>query len=193
MTATEEEKMDLLWELWPPTLVENKQGNNNYTNNSNNNNIKDLSCPICFDLAFDPVVTDKCGHLFCRQCLETWMKKNKECPIDRAPLSSGNVRDDMRASRHIGNLCCKCKKVGCQWKGCIDDLPQHCKACGYKPENSEKRKRSRKPEPQSDTQSSLSEGLLGIGLIGLLTGALVGGFAVLSAVKMADNQQKRRK
>eukprot|EP00758_Cryptobia_borreli_P011976 Tbor_TRINITY_DN5707_c0_g1::TRINITY_DN5707_c0_g1_i3::g.20998::m.20998 len=165
MTTTEEEKMDFLWELWPPKLVKKRQVGDNKGKRVRPPD--DLLCPICLDLAFDPVVTDKCGHLFCRQCLGTWMEGNKQCPIDRIPLSAADVRDDLRAWRQVGNLQCKCKKTGCQWKGCIDDLPQHCKACGYKPENNRKRKRKEKRENLQESQANFGDILCSLVIISI--------------------------
>lgn len=41
-----------------------------------------LSCPICLDspLKRDPTVT-KCGHVFCRDCIETSLQNNRSCPM----------------------------------------------------------------------------------------------------------------
>lgn len=40
----------------------------------------DESCPFCLDDWTDPVVA-VCGHLFCRGCLRTVLRKGGMCPI----------------------------------------------------------------------------------------------------------------
>ena len=38
------------------------------------------NCVICYD-EFNKMNKLKCGHLFCYECLEEWLKENKKCPI----------------------------------------------------------------------------------------------------------------
>lgn len=43
----------------------------------------DFSCAICLDTASEPVVT-RCGHLFCWNCLDHWLRRPNgvpECPV----------------------------------------------------------------------------------------------------------------
>ena len=40
---------------------------------------EDLKCVICLDVARDPQQHDKCGKLFCLECLERY-GENKPCP-----------------------------------------------------------------------------------------------------------------
>lgn len=48
------------------------------------NEIKDEICPICYD-SFSSIKCDKhqtlCNHVFCEQCIWTWLSKHKKCPI----------------------------------------------------------------------------------------------------------------
>lgn len=41
-----------------------------------------LSCPICFEstLQREPTVT-KCGHVFCRECIEMSLRSSRKCPL----------------------------------------------------------------------------------------------------------------
>ncbi|ORM40038.1 E3 ubiquitin-protein ligase RNF5 [Babesia sp. Xinjiang] len=48
-------------------------------------------CNICFEDVCEPVVT-RCGHLFCWECLLTWMNKpNDHCPVCQAGITKENV------------------------------------------------------------------------------------------------------
>lgn len=38
-------------------------------------------CTICRDTLKTPVVMKKCGHIFCKHCLETWIQTSNMCPF----------------------------------------------------------------------------------------------------------------
>ena len=48
---------------------------------------EDLMCHICLQPLVNPVDT-KCSHTFCTRCLENYLCIQKQCPVDRLPLSS---------------------------------------------------------------------------------------------------------
>jgi hypothetical protein len=55
-----------------------------------NNNDKQLKCPIC-DIEHDIKEKDKykitvCGHMFCNECLNSWIKENDTCPSCREKI-----------------------------------------------------------------------------------------------------------
>ncbi|KAI6879877.1 hypothetical protein KC360_g4313 [Hortaea werneckii] len=43
------------------------------------------SCPICYQDFTDPAKTP-CGHVYCRECLEAWLKSTTNCPTCRTLL-----------------------------------------------------------------------------------------------------------
>jgi len=93
----------------------------------------DLQCGICFSAAIDPVVTEDCGHLFCRECILTALERKKECPIDRLPLTVTDIRKDVRTLRRIHSLTVYCvnKKQNCTWSGAYSDLDRHVERCEF--------------------------------------------------------------
>ena len=48
--------------------------------------LDDFECKLCFCILFHPVTTT-CGHVFCRNCLETCIDYNPACPICRRNIS----------------------------------------------------------------------------------------------------------
>ena len=94
---------------------------------------EDLQCGICYSAAMDPVVTEECGHLFCRECLTTALERKKECPIDRIPLTLNDIRKDVRTARRINALSVHCihRKHSCPWTGSLSDLDRHIDKCEY--------------------------------------------------------------
>lgn len=94
---------------------------------------EDLQCQICLGAAIDPVVTEECGHLFCRDCIVVALDRKKECPVDRQRLTYNDLRKDVRTHRKIMGLATACynKKSGCAWSGPYSDLEKHAERCDY--------------------------------------------------------------
>ena len=44
-------------------------------------------CPICFDIIRNKCTTDLCLHKFCYECLSTWVKNKKKCPLCRTEIN----------------------------------------------------------------------------------------------------------
>ena len=83
-------------------------------------NLEDFVCPICHEIASDPVQTS-CGHLFCGECL-----KGSSCPVCRQQYTS--VPDHFN-TRRIKGLKVECPNSGCSWKGELGDLEGHLTTC----------------------------------------------------------------
>ena len=85
-------------------------------------NLEDLVCPICHEIASEPVQTS-CGHLFCGECL-----KGSSCPVCRQQYTS---MPDHFNTRRIKGLKVECPNSGCSWKGELGDLEGHFTTCPY--------------------------------------------------------------
>ena len=83
-------------------------------------NLEDLLCPICHEIASEPVQTS-CGHLFCGECL-----KGSSCPVCRQQYTS---MPDHFNTRRIKGLKVGCPNSGCSWKGELGDLEGHFTTC----------------------------------------------------------------
>lgn len=42
-------------------------------------------CPICFETKDDNIMTE-CQHIFCKECIQTWMSENQTCPLCRETI-----------------------------------------------------------------------------------------------------------
>ena len=40
-------------------------------------------CPICMNECESPVKSNSCNHIFCFDCLGTWLEINNKCPMCR--------------------------------------------------------------------------------------------------------------
>lgn len=55
---------------------------------------EDDECPICMDKFLEKeniVKTNVCNHIFCKECLETWIVENKVCPVCKQELQIASI------------------------------------------------------------------------------------------------------
>ncbi|CAH3032892.1 unnamed protein product [Porites evermanni] len=99
---------------------------------------EDLHCIICFLPSKEPVLT-RCGHRFCRQCLEEYMRRQEQeghqltCPSDRKVLEQNkDIFPDKLAERKILSHVIKCPSECCEWTGELREKENHLASCPWK-------------------------------------------------------------
>ena len=67
---------------------------------------EDHCCSICLSVFYKPIKLKKCGHLFCRVCLEdaTELVNLKACPLCRKPFQSVEMINQPEFDEQIGAL-----------------------------------------------------------------------------------------
>lgn len=50
-----------------------------------------LLCPVCKGVFSEPIISVKCGHTFCRQCIEGLIRNAMTCPLDDQVCDSGQL------------------------------------------------------------------------------------------------------
>lgn len=50
-------------------------------------------CPMCYEQLTNPVTTP-CKHIYCRECISTWLSEHTSCPMCRAQLFSALADKD---------------------------------------------------------------------------------------------------
>ena len=112
-----------------------------------------LECPICKELLEEPQQTTPCGHIFCKKCLVTFVRKNDspsfvlvkkgivyehpvECPVCRTSCSGWF--EDKNVDRNVKRIEILCPDHSCEWKGSLCRLDDHkagrgCEGCQYEP------------------------------------------------------------
>jgi hypothetical protein len=49
------------------------------------------TCCICYDDWKNPSVLTTCGHVYCNECITSWLKTKKTCPTCNKESSQTNV------------------------------------------------------------------------------------------------------
>ncbi|ETO36808.1 tumor necrosis factor receptor-associated factor 6-like protein [Reticulomyxa filosa] len=88
-------------------------------------------CAICTCIAREPTETQPCGHLFCKDCLSSYLSHNQSvCPNCRSEIQSKNASGFIK--REILQLRVKCnnRESGCEWIGELNNCT-FCKKVEY--------------------------------------------------------------
>ena len=68
-----------------------------------------LICPICQRIFHEPVISIKCGHTFCRRCIESMAHSGNSCPIDNVTCDATQLVINRAVIGQIDDLfiyCC---------------------------------------------------------------------------------------
>jgi E3 ubiquitin-protein ligase NRDP1 len=89
-----------------------------------------FDCLICSQVVRLPKECQSCGNMYCGACIDSWLKKKKECP-NRCPVSAGSIQPIGKALMRIYNdLDIRCKYYDqCKTVLKISDLEDHEKVC----------------------------------------------------------------
>lgn len=87
---------------------------------------EDLVCPICGKVARDAVETD-CAHVFCQDCISTWIDTKKTCPMDQEKLTASQLHPCRALRVKILNLRVRCPNDGCKQEMDLRSLETHTK------------------------------------------------------------------
>ena len=61
---------------------------------ANNNKLSPtLQCSICLDFIMEPIECQNCNKLFCKECINNWLKQWNECPNNHS-LVKKSILDD---------------------------------------------------------------------------------------------------
>lgn len=98
------------------------------------NELSDLTCGICLGIFNEPVVTQCCRQMYCRECIDVWLTSNNTCPNDRKSLRNNDLSP---VPRFVDNLLmnikikCEYEENGCSAIVKISELGNHVQTCTF--------------------------------------------------------------
>lgn len=93
----------------------------------------ELICCICTCILEDPVESP-CRHVFCSQCIKTWLSNQKSCPHCRAPVHKRDLQSVVPLLKNIiskQKIFCDNKCRGCPDVIALENLQGHIASCPY--------------------------------------------------------------
>lgn len=82
----------------------------------------DLVCPLGGGILRNPVALP-CQHVFCKGCIEEFLKSNPNCPSCSIPCSADQIKAGIEVAELINQASAKC--VQCGWEGPYQQLEKH--------------------------------------------------------------------
>ena len=96
----------------------------------------ELKCPICCFVLQDAVQAPDCEHTFCQECINEWLSRQHNCPVDRRTLTRGSLKPAPRVLRNfLAKLDIKCDFAsgGCPAVVKLELLQSHTDTCDFNP------------------------------------------------------------
>lgn len=93
----------------------------------------ELICCICTCILEDPVESP-CRHVFCSQCIKTWLSNQKSCPHCRAPVHKRDLQSVVPLLKNIiskQKIYCDNRDRGCTQIISLESLQGHTAICPY--------------------------------------------------------------
>ena len=89
-----------------------------------------LQCPICRDLVMNPVECKNCSKLFCKYCIDNWLKNTNQCPNKHIFEKKEELDDWIKIA--LGKIFLKCPFKGCRSDYAYKYWKAHVKKCIFK-------------------------------------------------------------
>lgn len=91
-----------------------------------------LQCPICLDLVIEPFECEKCGKIFCKECITSWLNNSpqKECP-NKHKFERKLILDDW-INNTLQKIYIKCPYNNCYSQYAYKAWFTHVKVCRAK-------------------------------------------------------------
>jgi tetratricopeptide (TPR) repeat protein len=139
-------------------------------------------CKLCASLVdINAVVTSKCSHVYCRDCLEGWLTTSMQCPTCHSLLDGASFDEKksshqqipfpnisnvcfLQVSQPLAHACMSRVKVCCprcnSWKGEYEQLQGHLQSCrsGRETTSQDKCKKPNTRRSSSDSQELRKSG-----------------------------------
>ena len=117
------------------------------------NNIQNLlknviQCKICMNILIDPVDCLYCNQTFCKDCINNYLKTNKNCPFDnfvKQKNDENNIKIEKNSEKNLKpssnninklidslRMFCSYKNNGCNMELCLKEINEHEEKCRFK-------------------------------------------------------------
>lgn len=93
----------------------------------------DLICCICHSVLDTPRLSP-CNHVFCKLCIETWLKRQDTCPTCRDMTLESDLRPVIPMVQNVLNrlnMICDYRSNGCDKKVMLEYYLNHIENCDY--------------------------------------------------------------
>ena len=96
---------------------------------------QELLCCICTGVLEDPVESP-CRHVFCSECISTWLNTRASCPTCRKKMVASELKPALPLVKNIiAKLQIRCDfvELGCKEIVDLELFKTHCNSCQFAP------------------------------------------------------------
>lgn len=93
----------------------------------------ELICCICYCVLNEPRES-RCRHVFCKDCIETWLRNHQTCPTCRNRIRTRHLKPVLPLVQNMLNslsMICEFREKGCQATVTMEQYENHVKNCDY--------------------------------------------------------------
>ena len=83
-----------------------------------------VTCPLCKDILINPLMCTKCQNVYCKKCIDDWIKIRKVCPNNCKEL---DFQECMGKKDILSKLQFRC--IGCQKEIFYNEAQSHHDSC----------------------------------------------------------------
>ncbi len=114
-----------------------------------------LKCGVCNKVMHNPCATN-CGHVFCKDCLQSWIEYYGVCPNRCGEVELQQVTRPLHIEKRISGLLVRCKyvRLGCNIKLALLDKTKHEINCLHRGKEHVHRFETRRRHSAEDTNVS---------------------------------------
>jgi len=95
---------------------------------------KEVICTICQNIVYDPCSCNTCQNIFCKKCIDQWIKNSHRCPMRCNQSGFFRSQEIPKITKNIINkIKLKCIKYseGCNEPVSYENFFKHLKSCKY--------------------------------------------------------------
>jgi len=94
--------------------------------------LKEYICILCEGVYHNPVIV-KCGHVFCKSCVNMHLEFSEKCPQCGKLIEKNRIQSIKFVIEIVDkqNIYCKNRNQGCEWIGKVPELEIHLRKCAH--------------------------------------------------------------
>ena len=73
-------------------LADDERAEQKIVSDDSTSTVPHVRCPLCYEFAISNVaLVPECGHVFCWQCIHTWVADNQTCPLCKTSTNQSRI------------------------------------------------------------------------------------------------------
>ena len=84
-------------------------------------------CPLCSNILINPFMCNNCQYVYCKKCIDEWLKNNNECPNGQCKKENPEYKENINTNNILLRLKFECNKCGNEFL--YEEVKKHADNC----------------------------------------------------------------